>query len=264
MSGQRYKAVLAYDGTAFCGWQIQPDQPTLQGACEAALAQLTGEKVRVQCCGRTDAGVHARGQAMHFDLQHPRPPPQLLRSLNAVLPDAIRILKLGKVSEDFHARFSAVAKEYRYFIWNTPIADPFRRLYSYQVKDELDIAAMREAARHLEGTQDFAAFSANPNREINGTVRELYRLRISRRGHEICISALGNGFLYRMVRSLAGFLIRVGRGELPPAAAQAILASRLRTARVPTAPGHGLFLWKIHWVPTKAMAPGSASPHPPG
>ncbi len=244
---QRYRAVVAYDGTAYAGWQVQPGAVTIQGELEAAVKQVTGEAARVQCSGRTDAGVHAVGQVAHFDLAKTFDLAKLRLSLNAVLPEDIRVLKVNRAKPDFHARFSPKGKEYRYFIWNAAVMPPHLRHYHYAVRKPLDAAAMRRAARLLTGRQDFAAFSANPNREISGTVRHLHSLTVTKRGAEIVIRARGDGFLYKMVRSLAGFLIRVGAGELPPESARTILDSKLRTATVPTAPPQGLFLWKVFY-----------------
>ena len=165
--------------------------------------------------------------------------------MNAILPPEIRVLALTRAKADFHARRSAVSKEYRYFIWNGETVPPFVRLYRTQVRKPLDVAAMRGAAQALTGRHDFAAFSANPSREVESTVRHVTALKVSRRGAEIVIAARGEGFLYKMVRSLAGFLIRVGEGAVPPAEAQRILATCTRTAHVPTAPACGLFLWKV-------------------
>jgi tRNA pseudouridine38-40 synthase len=167
--------------------------------------------------------------------------------LNALLPPDIRVLGVRRAGSDFHARRSAVGKEYRYFIWNADVCPPWLRRYRTLVTRPLDIASMREAAAALEGRHDFAAFTANPNRVVESTVRELYALRVTRRGREITIRAHGEGFLYKMVRSLAGFLIRVGEGGAPPDEARRILESRTRTARVPTAPPEGLFLWKVFY-----------------
>ncbi len=147
----------------------------------------------------------------------------------------------------FHARRSAAAKEYRYFIWNADILPPVLRHYRTHVRQPLDVEAMQAAAVLLEGRHDFAAFSANPNRPVESTVRELYRLQVRRRGAEIVIIARADGFLYKMVRSLAGFLIQVGAGAVPAREADAILRSRERTARVPTAPPQGLFLWRVFY-----------------
>lgn len=236
---------LAYDGTAFAGWQVQPAHPTIQGTLEKALGKLTGAHERIQCSGRTDSGVHAQGQVAHFDLAQPVKAAALLKGFNALLPPDIRVLSLRRAAPDFHARYSVRVKEYRYFIWNGTVLPPCLRHYRFHVWARLDERAMQAAALRLEGRWDFAAFSANPHREIQGTVRHLQQLRVRRRGREIIIVARGDGFLYKMVRSLTGFLIRVGAGELDPGMAETILRSGVRTARVPTAPPQGLFLWRV-------------------
>lgn len=246
---RRYRFDIGYDGTDFAGWQVQPHHRSIQGEIEAALERLTGARPRVHSSGRTDTGVHARAQVAHADLPRRYDPLKLRLGLNACLPPAIRILSVRPAAADFHARFSATGKEYRYFVYHGPVLPPHRARYATLERRPLDVAAMRAAAHRLVGRHDFAAFSANPNREIAGTVRHLRGLAVHRRGREITIVARGDGFLYRMVRSLAGFLLRVGRGELPPETAGEILASRLRTARVPTAPPQGLFLWRVTYAP---------------
>ena len=247
LPAKRYRATIAYDGTDFSGWQIQPGQRTVQLELEQALTSLTGQTTRVNCSGRTDAGVHARGQVVHFDLATRIPLARFKLALNSKLPPDVRVLTLQTVRIDFDARFSATGKEYRYFIWNDAQLLPDVRRFRYHVRIPLDVRAMRRAARLLEGRHDFAAFCANPGYEREGTVRRLYALRVTRRGPEVTIVAEGEGFLYKMVRSLAGFLVRVGLGELDPADATRILKSRERTARVPTAPGSGLFLWRVSY-----------------
>ncbi len=241
----RFKIMVAYDGTRYAGWQVQPAHPTVQAEIERALHSLTGERVKVHGSGRTDQGVHAVGQVAHFDLESRWTGAMLMKGINAVLPEDIRILRASRTKADFHARRSARMKEYRYFIWNHGVMDPCRRFYATHVRRALDLKAMRTAAATIEGRHDFAAFTANPNREVASTVRELKYLRISKSGHLITIRAASEGFLYRMVRSLCGLLIRVGEGAEPLQAVRAILESRVRTARVPTAPAQGLFLWRV-------------------
>lgn len=245
---KRYRATVAYDGTEFSGWQVQPGQRTVQLELEQAITALTGQTARVNCSGRTDTGVHARGQVVHFDLATRIPLTRFKLALNGKLPPDVRVLTLQTVRPDFDARFSATGKEYRYFIWNDPQLLPDLRRHRYHVRIPLDVRAMQRAARLLEGRHDFAAFCANPGYEREGTVRRLYALRVTRRGPELTITAKGEGFLYKMVRSLAGFLVRVGLGELEPADATRILKSKERTARVPTAPGCGLFLWRVSYA----------------
>jgi tRNA pseudouridine38-40 synthase len=248
MTKQRYRIAIAYDGSAYSGWQVQPRHVTVQGELERALHELSGGKVRVESSGRTDSGVHAREQVAHFDLPDDAfRPDKLLIGMNALLQSDIRVLSLRRASPDFHARFSAKGKEYRYFISNGKVLSPFHRRYRTWIREPLDISAMQRAAAHLRGRHDFAAFAANPNREVEGTVRHLFRLTVTQKGTEFVIRAAANGFMYKMVRSLAGFLIRIGRGEVPPEMAKAILESRLRTARVPTAPPEGLFLWRVYY-----------------
>lgn len=244
---QRFRMTVAYDGTRYSGWQIQPHHPTIQFEIERVVHKVTGEAVRADSSGRTDAGVHARGQVVHFDLTGKPDLRKLMIGFNALLPDDIRVLSIRKAARDFHSRISATGKEYRYFIWNDRVMLPFLRHYRAHERRPLNVKAMNEAAVQLVGRNDFAAFSANPHREINGTVRHVRALKVVKRGSEVVIIARGDGFLYKMVRSLAGFLIRVGTGELEPRSAKAILASATRTARVPTAPPQGLFLWKVSY-----------------
>lgn len=245
--GRRYRMTVAYDGTDFYGWQAQPNKRTVQGELEAALKQLTGEIVRVHSCGRTDTGVHARAQVAHFDLARPWETWKLQKGLNALLPAAVRVPDLRRARPDFHARYDATGKEYRFSVWNAPVMSPLHRFQAVHVRAPLDLAAMRKAAAMLAGTHDFAAFSANPHREIGGTVRTLWRLSVRKQGAQVTIAAVGDGFLYKMVRSLAGHLLRVGLGAVPADETPALLESKLRTARVETAPAQGLCLWKIHY-----------------
>jgi tRNA pseudouridine38-40 synthase len=243
----RYRAVISYDGTDFSGWQVQKGRRTVQAVVQEAIRSVVGYDVPVFCSGRTDAGVHARGQVVHFDLREKRPARKLFLALNARLPEDVRVERITGTRPDFDARFSAKSKEYRYFIWNHPVATPDMRRTRAHVRARLDVQAMKRAAERLEGRHDFASFCANPGYEREGTVRRLDQLRVSRRGSEVVITARGEGFLYRMVRSLAGFLIRVGLGELAPEDATRILESKTRTAHVPTAPARGLFLWRVYY-----------------
>jgi tRNA pseudouridine38-40 synthase len=242
---QRYKLTLAYDGTDYAGWQIQPNGVTVQELVERALREITGEVAKVHGSGRTDQGVHARGQVAHLDLKCPVDPTGLRRGLNALLPPDIRIIKSEQTDPAFHARRSARSKEYRYLIWNAETIQPFISRYRAHVTLPLDVEPMQRAAALLVGRNDFTSFSANPQRPVLSNVRRLYDLQVKKRGSEIVIIAKGEGFLYKMARSLAGFLVRVGEGAIPPGEAKAILLSRRRTARVPTAPPAGLFLWNV-------------------
>lgn len=242
---QRYRTTIAYDGSAYAGWQVQPAARTVQGVLEKAVHEFSGEKPKVHSSGRTDQGVHAKAQVAHFDLEKAVPPARMKEALNALLPEDIRVLRVANAAPSFHARRSAVSKEYRYFIWNSTILPPFLRRYRTHIRRKLDVADMNAAADYLVGTHDFASFTANPNRLVESTVRTLTKLRVVKKGNEIMIVAASNGFLYKMVRSLCGFLIRVGEGDVPPEETRRILDSRVRTARVPTAPPQGLFLWRV-------------------
>lgn len=244
---RRFKLTIAYDGTAYCGWQVQPKRTSVQQVVEAGLAAVTGQAaVKAHGSGRTDQGVHARGQVAHVDLDCRMPPDALMRALNSRLPPDIRILKAARVRSDFHARKSAAAKEYRYFVWNAAQALPDKRLYCAHVYRPLDLALLREAARRFVGRHDFASFTANPNREVASTVRTVFDCAVTRKGHELCFRVRGEGFLYKQVRSMAGFLLRVGVGdEKPEAVTELLAACAPRKARVPTAPPHGLFLWRV-------------------
>lgn len=242
----RYKMTIAYDGTDYAGWQIQPGERTVQAEIENVLERLTGRKIRIHHSGRTDAGVHAKGQVAHFDLSIRMELWRLQNGLNALLPPDIRIMKLQKVAADFHSRFNAVGKEYRYFIWNGPAVPPELRLYRLHERRKLNITAMKQAAQLLVGEHDFAAFTANPKREIGGTVKTVTKITISRsREGDVQICVEGKGFLYKMVRSIAGFLLRVGVGELKPEDANRFLSATSRTNEIPTAKPQGLFLWRV-------------------
>lgn len=244
---QRFKLTIAYDGTKYAGWQVQPKHRTVQGELERAMEEVCRHKVRLESSGRTDRGVHALGQVAHVDIQPEMQPKRLRLGVNALLEADIRIMEVRKVAPDFHARFHATGKEYRYFIWNDDVREPCRRFYSYWIRDPLNLHAMRQAAAMLEGTHDFAAFTASSRREIKSTTRTVDLLRVSRWNGQIMIRVRGDGFLYKMVRSLAGHLIRVGRGHIPPELTHEILDSKIRTARVPTAGAEGLFLWRVYY-----------------
>jgi tRNA pseudouridine38-40 synthase len=244
----RYKITIAYDGTNYAGWQIQPGRVTVQECVEQAIAKIAGSFVRIHHSGRTDAGVHARGQVAHFDLKNPVDPGRFANGLNASLPADIRILGMAAVRPDFNARYDAVSKEYRYFIWNGSAVPPDLRLYRLHERRSLDLSAMRSAAAQLVGQHDFAAFTANPRREIEGTVKTVSDLTLRRtREGDLTVRVVGEGFLYKMVRSLTGFLWRVGLGELTPQDAERFLRAGTRTNEIPTVRPHGLFLWKVFY-----------------
>lgn len=244
----RYKLTIAYDGTNYSGWQVQPRKTTIQGEVERAIEKMAGRHIRIHHSGRTDAGVHAKGQVAHFDLKEPVDTGRFMNGLNAHLETDIRIMKMEKVPSDFNARYDAVSKEYRYFVWNGQSVPPELRLYRLHERRKLDLKAMRAAAEQLVGKHDFAAFTANPQREIEGTVKTVTDIKITRtREGDLTIAVIGEGFLYKMVRSIAGFLLRVGIGELRPEDAKRFLKAGTRTNKVPTAKALGLFLWRVNY-----------------
>ena len=243
---RRYKIVLAYDGTAYSGYQVQDNGVSVQQRLEEVLEYLDRQPVRVFGSSRTDAGVHARGFVAHFDLTKPIPPQGLLRGMNARLPDDIRVLKASYAKSDFDARKSAKGKEYRYFVYNADILPPHLAPYWTFCHRPLDVQAMQDAANRFVGRHDFVSFAANPHRDLETTVRNIFSFQVRKAGPRVTFIVQGDGFLYKQVRSMVGFLISVGKGGEKPAAVTELLeAAAPRTARVQTAPGKGLFLWKV-------------------
>ena len=244
---QRFKLTIAYDGTAYNGWQVQAaGLATIQGICEETLAAIFGHPVNLHASGRTDQGVHAKGQVAHFDAETRMKPVNILNACNARLPKDIRVLRAVRCAKKFHARFDAKSKEYRYFFWNDALMPPEKRLYHGHAPQPLDLAAMQTAAAHFVGEHDFAAFTANAQREVKTTVRTIFSCSVAKRGKVVTIRVRGNGFLYKQVRSIAGFLLRVGEGaELPDAVLELLNEPPPRTARVPSARPQGLFLWRV-------------------
>jgi tRNA pseudouridine38-40 synthase len=244
---QRWKCICAYDGTGFTGWQSQAGGGSVQDALERRLTAVFGGPVRVHGSGRTDAGVHARGQVFHFDAEWRHGPGKLLAALRAGLPAAIQARSVRAVPAGFHARFSAVGKTYAYDLVLGD-ADPFTRPWCWRVFRPLDLAAMKAAAALLRGRHDFRAFSASRGGDDDAdTVRDLRRLEVARRGRRIRITAEADGFLYRMVRRLAGVLVAVGEGRMTPAQAAALLEARRRTSAIATAPPQGLCLLRVSY-----------------
>lgn len=251
----RYQVTLAYDGTDFSGWQIQPGLRTVQQCVSEALAHLAPNQqpIPVYGSGRTDAGVHAEGQVIHFDLERTLLPVQLRRALNCYLPPDIRALSASPAEPTFDARRSALGKEYRYRIWNDEVYTPLQRRQCAHVVKPLNLEAIQLAAQAFVGEHDFAAFTANPSREVESTVRKIFALQVVQTASpRIEFHVMGNGFLYKMVRSIAGFLIAVGKGHESPHAVSEVLASCKRTARVETAPPQGLSLWHVWYRPEDA------------
>ena len=245
---RKYRVVLAYDGTGYSGWQFQENAVGIQQVVEEALAYLEGGSVRIFGSSRTDAGVHAHGFVGHFHLTKPIPPKSLVRAMNSRLPESVRVLKAAYAKEDFDARLSAKGKEYRYQLYQAEILPPDLVPYWTFCHRPLDLEAMREGARRFVGTHDFLSFAANPNRELETTVRTVFSFEVKRRGPRYTFVVRGDGFLYKQVRSMVGFLISVGKGnERPEAVTELLETHPPRTARVETAPSRGLSLWKVFY-----------------
>lgn len=242
----RLKATLAYDGTHFSGYQVQPGKRTVQLEIESSLKKMhKGQDIRITASGRTDAGVHANGQVIHFDSPFDIPEANWPRALNALLPDDIHIKRVEKVSDHFHARFDVSQKEYRFKLLNRTQPDLFRRLYTVQIPEPLDIGRMQEAAYYILGTQDFTSFCA-ANTSVVDKIRTVSLLEISpAEEDEIHIRVAGNGFLYQMVRIIVGQLVTIGKGKAEPEIIQEIIEAKDRQKAFPTAPPQGLYLWEV-------------------
>jgi tRNA pseudouridine38-40 synthase len=243
-----HRLLLSYEGSAFKGWQIQGTEPTVQLALEHAVRTIWETSVPVHGSGRTDAGVHALGQVATFTA-----PPKfaamarLRAALNNNLPDTVRVLRCALAPDGFHARFSATGKEYRYLIHNHEILPPFDLGRVWHVPRALDLEAMRAAAAQLLGTHDFASFASNPGYARTTTVRTITRAEVKKRGPRLELSFRGDGFLYRMVRNLAGALVKVGHHRIGVEEFGAILRAKQRTAAPNTAPAAGLYLVRVFY-----------------
>lgn len=263
-ASQNWKLTLAYDGTDFSGWQIQPGEVTVQGELQAALGRIVGEAPLPQGSGRTDAGVHALAQVASFVLNAPIPASNLSRALNRTLPAAIRVLSAETVRPTFHARHSAEAKTYEYRIFRDEICPPILARYVYACRWPLDLDRLQAAADAFVGEHDFLSFAAtDPDlatrtappelapSEPAGAVRTVFsstwQKRQSESGELFVYRVRGSGFLHHMVRNLVGTMIDVGRGRLHPGQIPAILAARRRAAAGPTAPARGLFLHSVEY-----------------
>lgn len=246
------KLTIAYDGTGLVGWQRQLSGPSVQGLLEDALAPLNGGPVTVTGAGRTDAGVHALGQVASCSLDRTIEPDAVVRAANMRLPRAVRVVRADVVRADFHARFRAVSKTYRYRIWNTEVLDPFERAYVWHVPHpRLDVDAMADAAGRLVGQHDFAAFQATGG-DAETSVRSIHASTVVRKGEWgatslVTYEVTGDGFLRHMVRAIVGSLVEVGRGRRPPEWMEAVLASRQRGRAGRTAPPTGLFLVGVQY-----------------
>lgn len=246
MQKKRIKLTIAYDGTNYCGWQVQPNGITVEEVINKALCKLTGEDIAVIGASRTDSGVHALGNVAVFDSATSIPPERIAMALNQRLPDDIVIVKSEEVAPDFHPRYCDCEKTYEYHIINTRTPIPTKRLTNYFVSYDLDVERMQQAADYLVGEHDFVSF-CNVRTQVEDTVRTVTELEVLREGEEITIRISGNGFLYNMVRIIVGTLVRVGRGFYTPEKVKEILEAKDRKTAGVTAPAHGLMLVEIRY-----------------
>lgn len=239
------KLTIQYDGTKYCGWQKQPNSSGIQGTIEYAIYEITKEKVNIIGSGRTDAGVHALGQVANLKTNSNIPAARIPDALNAKLPKDISIIDCQEVSDDFHSRYSATGKIYRYLIYNKPYRSPLYKDISYHVRYDLDIEKMRVEAQSLLGTHEFKGFMSSGS-SVKDTVRTIHNISIEESGDLIALEVEGNGFLYNMVRIIVGTLVDIGRGRIDKPLEE-IIASQDRGEAGHTAPAHGLFLKKVHY-----------------
>lgn len=242
-----YKLTIQYDGTRYDGWQRQGNTDnTLQGRLEGVLSRMVGKTVEIQGAGRTDAGVHARGQVASVHLPEGYTPQEVQDYLNRYLPEDVAVVDVVEVGERFHARLSATGKEYRYHIRMGSVPDVFARKYQYRVEEPLDLAAMERAAGYLTGKHDFRSFCGN-RRFKKSTVREVFHIGVEVCGSDLTLVYRGDGFLYNMVRILTGTLLEVGLGQRTPESMVDVLEAKERTAAGKTAPAQGLVLQEVYY-----------------
>ncbi|MCX6884435.1 MAG: tRNA pseudouridine(38-40) synthase TruA [Verrucomicrobia bacterium] len=264
MDTLKYKLTIAYDGTAYQGWQIQKIGTGVQEKVEEGLARLFPSKPRLHSSSRTDTGVHALGMVAHFEVPRAEgsmSAQKLSLALNAWIPPDIRIMAATRAHASFHARFDAVGKQYRYFVWNHRAMNPLLRHSAWHVPRKLNLASMRQAAVHLPGKHDFQCFSANPGYTKATTVRTLTRCKIQAAGPLLTFIIEGDGFLYRMCRGIVGTLVQVGQGKFQPDDVRGMLESKIRSSAGMSAPAAGLALWKVRYPKKGAsnLNPGADS-----
>lgn len=261
------RLLIAYDGTDFHGWQRQPNVPTIQACLESVIEKIIAQRVTLHGSGRTDAGVHALNQVANFKISGNIPPANLLKAMNNLLPSTIRVKKVEDVEDSFHARYDARAKTYRYRISMAPICSPFMVRYVHHYPYPLNLHAMAEGARNLEGEHDFSSFAGSAGDvQLSSThrsgdkvdnTRTIFASRILWRPRTsiLIYEARGNGFLHHMVRNIVGTLLEVGRGKLEPQEVLKILKARDRTRAGPTAPASGLCLMKVEYGAVRSLCP---------
>lgn len=245
---EKIKCIISYDGTNFSGFQIQPQKRTVHGELEKALKKIhKGEHIRLQASGRTDTGVHAKGQSIHFDTPFAIPQANWKRALNTLLPEDLYVREVEKVSTSFHARYDVLEKEYRYYVWRAKERDVFKQNYAYQFPYQLDISAMQKACKLLEGEHDFTTFSSAKATTKGSKIRTLYQVSCTKRGCEIEFIFKGSGFLYNMVRIIVGAMLDVGQGRRRPEDMDKLLEQKDRQLLGETVPPQGLYLWNVKY-----------------
>ncbi len=250
----RIVAAIEYDGTAYRGWQIQPHAPSVQQALEQAISNVADKQVRVIGAGRTDTGVHALGQVIHFDTEAVRSPREWVLGTNTALPVDVRVLWAIEVGDDFHARYSAVERSYRYVIANKPVAPALDRDRAWWIHHAIDAEVMKVAAQDLVGEHDFSAFRASAC-QSSSPMRHVRSVGVQRDGDRIVVDIRANAFLHHMVRNIVGSLVRIGRAMESPSWISMLLERRDRTRAGMTAPAHGLYLTGVAYPDSFDLAP---------
>ncbi len=265
MEKLKFKLLIAYEGTAYQGWQVQKIGTGVQEKIEEAFGRIFPSVRRIHGSSRTDTGVHALGMVAHVEIpksEFKMPAARLALALNALLPDDIRVLSAVRTPPDFHARFDATSKQYRYFVWNHHAMNPLliKRAWHFPVK--LDLANMRAAAKIFIGRHDFRCFAGTRSYEMESNVRTLTRCDIKKSGQQLTFIIEGDGFLYKMCRGIVGTLVQVGQGKIPLERVAEILASRDRRVAGMTAPAHGLVLWEVYYDKSRKTTSGSRKRSP--
>lgn len=246
MTGRNIRLTIEYEGTCYAGWQLQDDQPTVQAVMMAAIKKALGENVTLYGASRTDAGVHAKGQVANFRTGSGMAAWKIAHALNAHLPDDVAVTAAADAPDDFHAQFMAKGKWYRYAVRNDRYRSAIDRAFSHLVRNGLDLKAMEDAAKRLVGTHDFRAFATQIDAKKN-SVRTMTRVAWTKEGPMLWLDVEGDGFLYNMVRTMAGTLLKIGGGAWPSSQIEAILASKDRKKAGPVAPAKGLTLMRVDY-----------------
>ena len=261
MDSVRLKLTIAYDGRNYAGWQVQKTGLSVQQVLEDVLARYFPSKPRVHSSSRTDAGVHALAMVAHLELskaEFKMQPRKLVLALNAYLPEDIRVMNVARCAAKFHARFDAAGKQYRYLVWNHSAMNPLLRQTAWHVPLEIDLQAMRSAAKLFVGQHDFQSFAATRSYEPETTVRTVTRCDIRKNGALFTFIIEADGFLYKMCRGIVGTLVQLGRGKFAIHDIKEMLAARKRAAAGMNAPAHGLVLWRVFYSKSKKHARRSA------